>query len=148
MATMGRTTQSRMEGSRRSGVCGAVAAISLCVGGVRRRRRAARPFSGAAPRGAAGLFLECGFSGGAAQRGGRLNDQTALQAYACDNFLIREQRRISRGGACLAFLECLETLVRAWDRSMLRDGKEEDGDGAGKEGEGGRGRPHGVANCR
>jgi len=45
-----------------------------------RRRRAAAAACGAARRGAAGLFLECGFSGGAAQRGGRLNDQTTLQA--------------------------------------------------------------------
>ena len=79
IATMGSTTQSLIEGSRRSGVCGAVAAIGAAAargGGVRRRRRAARR----RVAGAAGLFLECGFSGGAAQRGGRLNDQTTLQA--------------------------------------------------------------------
>ena len=67
IATMGRTAQSRMEGSSSRGVCGAVAAMVVAWPG-RRRRRAAllRGLQRrvAAPRGAAGLFLGCGLSGG------------------------------------------------------------------------------------
>ena len=97
-------------------------------------------FSGAARRGAAGLFLGVGFSGGAAQRGGRLSDQTALQArvYSSISALAADSpRRLLFGSGNASVLhaasyafpqppgseEEVPGVLRAWDRSMLRDGE-------------------------
>jgi len=74
IATMGSTTQSLMEGSRRSGVCGAVAAI---VGGGMRRGLQRRGASSAAD-----LFLAVGLAAARAACGARLSDQNADSAAA------------------------------------------------------------------
>ena len=97
IATMGRTTQSLIEGSSSRGVCGAVAAI---VGGARVgavRRGLQRRGSEAADL-SLGVLRRRSFGGGA-QRA-RLSDQTALQAYTCDSLYTGASGRFAAALAC------------------------------------------------